>query len=111
MRRNIGIALLLFFLSISVAACAQKAASSSEAIETAKAMETVEAKTKYMVQQANAFVNSKKFDEAIKAAKYILANLDSESQEAKSIIERAKEELAKKAEGAVADVKKNLFGN
>jgi len=109
-KRKIGFLIVLFLLSVTVAACAQKAASSTEAIDVAKAMETVEAKSKYLVQQANAFISSEQFDEAIKTAKYVLANLDSESQDAKSIIERAKEELAKKAEGAVADMKDKLFG-
>ena len=93
---------------IGLMGCAQKAASSSEAIELAKAKETVEQKVNYLVGQANAFVNSKEFDEAIKTAQYILSNLDKDSTAAQGIIEKAKEEMKKAAQAAVDDVKSKL---
>ena len=48
--------------------CGQKAQSSAEAIDLAKAKATVEEQAKFLVQQANSFVNSDQFDEAIKTA-------------------------------------------
>jgi len=95
---------------LSVAGCAQqpKAANSQEAIEQAKALETAEAQAKYLISQANAFVNSKDFDQAIQTAKYVLANLDSESKEAQSIIEKATTQLKKMAEEKAAEMKKSL---
>ena len=48
------------------------------------------------------------FDEAIKTAKYILSNLDSESSAAEDIIERAAAGLEKLAEQKMAEVKGKL---
>lgn len=90
--------------------CAQKpkSASSSEAIQKASAMETVEAKTEYLIKEANAFVNSQKFDEAIATAKHVLSKLDAESQEAKNILEKAKAELEKIAKEKAGEMKGEL---
>ena len=43
--------------------CTKKAASSQEAIESAKALPTMEQKWKYLVNQAEAFYNSKEYKE------------------------------------------------
>ena len=88
--------------------CGQRAQSSGEAIELSKAKVTVEAQAKYLIQQANGFVNSDNFDEAIKTAKYVLSNLDANSTTAKGIIEKAQAELKKLAEQKMADVKGKL---
>ena len=53
-------------------------------------MKTVEEQVNYLVSQANAFINSQEFDQAIKTSQYILRNLDKSSEEAKGIIETAK---------------------
>ena len=76
-------------------------------------MKTVQEKVNYLVDQANAFVSSKEFEEAIKTAQYILSNFDQNSQKAKDIIEKAKAELSKKATAAVDDIKGKIsgFGN
>lgn len=104
-------AVLLTVGIFSVTGCSQqpKAADSKAAIEQAKVMETVEEKTKYLVSEANAFVNNKNFDEAVKTAKYVLSNLDAESQEAKSIIEKATAEIKKMAEQKAEELKKSLL--
>jgi len=80
-------------------------------IEEAKTMETAEQQAKYLISQANAFINSDEFDQAINTAQYIISNLDKNSQEAKSIIETAKAEMKKAAQQAVEDAKSKLgFG-
>lgn len=103
---------LVFFLVVSVAfiavGCTQKAATSQEAIENSRQLKTVDEQVKYLVKQANAFINSQEFDQAIKSAQYILGNLDKNSAEAKSIIETAKAELQKAAQSAVSDVQKKI---
>ena len=62
--------------------------------------------------EANAFINSDKFDEAINTARFILSNLDKDSTAAQSIIERAKKELEamakEKAEALKGDLKNKL---
>ena len=95
---------------MSVAGCSQqpKAADSQQAIEQSKSMGTVEAQTKYLIDQANAFVNSKDFDQAIQTAKHVLANLDTNSMEAKSVIEKATEEMKKMAQQKAEELKKSL---
>jgi len=96
-------------LLVNLTGCAQqKAQDSQAAIEQSKSLKTVEEQVKYLVSQANSFVSSKEFDQAISTGKYILANLDSNSQEAKSIIEKATAEMKKMAQGAVNDVKNKL---
>ena len=103
--------ILVLFLSLVLAGCAQqKAASSKEAIETAKAMETVEQKAAYLIQQAKAFYNSKDFQESVNTAKYILRYVDKDSQAAKDLLQKAKDALASAAKAAVEDAKKKLPG-
>lgn len=111
MKWKAAIVLALFVtMSLSLVSCAQKAANSAEAIQQAQSKQSVEEKVNYLVGQANAFVNSKEFDEAIKTAQYILSNLDKDSQAAQDIIEKAKAELGKMAQQAMDDVK-NKLGN
>jgi len=88
--------------------CGQKTQSSGEAIELSKAKATVEEQAKFLIAQANGFISSDNFDEAIKTAKYVLSNLDSNSIAAKDIIEKAKVELKKLAEQKMQDVKGKL---
>ena len=98
-------------LSLLLAGCAQeKAASSKEAIEVAKEMETTEQKVDSLLKQANAFYNSKEFQEAVNTAQYILRYLDKDSQQAKDLLQKAKEALASAAKGAVEDVKQKFEG-
>lgn len=91
------------------AGCAQKkAANSQEAIAQSKELKTVEEQARYLVSQANQFINSKEFDQAIATAQHVLSNLDANSTEAKSIIEKAKDEMKKMAAATVADMKSKL---
>ena len=108
--KRVATALVIVSLvgGLTIFGCAKKAANSQEAITTAKEMKTVEAQVNYLVGQANAFVNSKNFDEAINTAKYVLANLDSNSQAAKDIATKATEEMKKAAMGAMDDMKNKL---
>ena len=95
-------------LTIAAYGCGQRAQNSSEAIELSKAKATVEAQAQFLVGQANSFVNSENFDEAIKTAKYILSKLDAQSPEAQSIIEKAKTEIKKLADAKLAEAKDKL---
>ena len=98
-------------LTLSLLGCGQKkTTSSSEAIQTAKGMETVEQKVDYLIGQAKSFYNSKEFQQAVDIAQYILTYLDNDSQAAKDLLERAKNELTAAAKGAMEDVKKG-FGD
>ena len=102
-------------LSLILTGCAQdKATSSKEAMQTAKSMETVDQKADYLIKQAKAFYNSKEFQQAVDITQYILRYVDKDSQEAKNLLEKAKEALVAKAKeaagGAVEDVKKKLPG-
>lgn len=96
-----------------IVGCAEKpkAADSKEAIQQAKQLQTVEEQVKHLVQEANGFINSKQFDEAVNTAKYILSNLDKESLEAKTILEKAQAELKKMAEAKAEELKRSLTGS
>ncbi len=102
--------IVLALVMVCVTGCAQKpeSASSSEAIQQAKTMESIEAQKDYLIKEANAFVNSEQFDEAIKVAKYVLSELDKSSQEAKGILEKAQAELKAVAEKKAAELKEEM---
>nr|MBP7088304.1 hypothetical protein [Candidatus Omnitrophota bacterium] len=86
----------------------KKAGSSDDAITLAKAMETAEEKADYLITQAKAFYNSKEFQQSIDIAQYILQYVDKNSQDAKNLLEKAKEALKQKAQEAVTDVKSKI---
>ena len=103
---------LILLCALFIVGCAQqpKSENASEAISHAKTLETVEAQADYLISEANAFVNSEQFDEAIKTAKHVLANLDGDKykQEAQAIIEEAKAELEAMAKAKAEEAKKAL---
>jgi alkyl sulfatase BDS1-like metallo-beta-lactamase superfamily hydrolase len=95
--------------SFIVSGCgAQKAESSRAAIDTAKAMQTVGEKTNYLVSQAKAFYNSKDFQSAVDIAQHILVYLDKDSQAAKDLLAKAKNQLQAQAKGMLDQAKKDL---
>ncbi|MCM8773491.1 MAG: hypothetical protein NC820_01990 [Candidatus Omnitrophica bacterium] len=98
-----------FLILISIG-CTRKAASSQEAIKNAETLNTVQEKINYLIKQAEAFYNSKEFQQAIQIAQYILNNLDKDSHSAKDLIEKAKVQLKATAEKAVEDVKNKILG-
>jgi hypothetical protein len=98
------VVILTSFMSVG---CQQKASNAQSAIDQSKTKGTVEAQVDYLVGQANSFINSKNFDEAIATAQYILSNLDKSSNKAQGIIEQAKAELQKLAQQEVEDLKKD----
>jgi len=107
---------VLLIAALLVVGCTQKpkSANSGEAIQHANTLQSVEAKVNYLVSEASAFLNSEQFDEAVKMAKYILSKLDSNSQEAKSILEQAKAKLEAMAREKAEELKgdlKNKLGN
>ena len=96
-------------VALTLAGCGEKkVASSNEAIQTAKSMETAQEKVDYLIGQAKAFYNSKEFQGAVDIAQYILRYVDKDSQAAKDLLEKAKNQLTAAAKGAVEDVKKGL---
>ena len=92
-------------LGLILAGCGQKkAASSEEAIANATAMETTQDKVDYLIDQAGAFYDSKQYEDAVESAKYILRNLEKDSEEAKEMLAKAQRELG----SVVQDAMKNL---
>lgn len=63
----IGI-ILIAFVACGLTSCAKKAANSQQAIEQSKSMNTADEQVKYLTAQANAFLNSKEYQEAINTA-------------------------------------------
>jgi len=111
--RKIPVLLLVLSLvfGVSMISCGPKRANSSkDAITIAKAIENVKEKSDYLVSQANAFYNSKEFQQAIDISQYVLRYVDKNSQETKNILEKAKEALAKQLQEIAADAKKKISG-
>ena len=88
----------------------QKADTSQEAISIAKAMETTKGKTDYLISQANAFIKADDFRGAIDIANFILRYLDSNSGEAKFLLDRAKSDLVAQYKKTGDAVKKSFAG-
>ena len=112
MRKGIiAMVVLCLLVGITLVGCgAKKAGSSKEAINATQTMETAKQKTDYLIGQAKAFYNSKEFQNAVDVAQYVLRYLDSDSQQAKDLLQKAKEALASAAKGAVEDVKQKFEG-
>ncbi len=110
MKRMMSIAAVALMLPAFVlsAGCAQKAASSSDAVQHAKTLKTPEEQANYLLGQAKAFLNSKEYAEAQKTAQYVIAHFSDKASEAQAILARAGEQLAKDMQGAAGDAKKKL---
>jgi hypothetical protein len=108
MRSPLVVLSVLAMVSLVAAGCAKRAASSSEAIEHAKTLTVPQEQVNYLVGQAQAFLSSKNYQEAIKTAQYVLSNVDANAQAAKDVLEKATQQLKRDAEQAAGDVKKKL---
>ncbi|MDD5070586.1 MAG: hypothetical protein PHV17_07625 [Candidatus Omnitrophica bacterium] len=91
------------------------AESSKEAIAAAGSLANVQEKKDYLINQAKTLYDSKKFQDVVDIAQYILQSLDTESSEAKSLLEKARQALVEKTQaalnGAVGDIKAKLPGS
>ena len=91
-----------------LAGCGKQAASSSEAIQHAKTLKTPEQQADYLVGQAQRFVNSEDYQEAVKTAKYVLSSIDASSQPAKDLLKQAKLKLAADTQAVIDATKKQV---
>lgn len=100
---------LVCIVSFSMVGCGpQKASSVQDAVRNAKEMQTVDEKINYLISQAKAFYNSKDFQGTVDIAQYILSFLDSDSQGAKDLLEKAKQAIASAAKAAADSVKSKM---
>ena len=91
-----------------LAGCTKQAASSSEAIQYAKTLKKPEQQADYLVSQAQTFVNSQDYQEAIKTAQYVLSSVDAHSHAATDLLEQAKTKLAADAQAVIDGTKKQV---
>lgn len=111
MKRSLHVILACFLVVSAASGCGtQKAESSSAAIQESKAMQTTQEKADYLIAQAKAFYNSKQFQDAVNTAQHVLRYLDSESQAAKDLLEKAKDQITAKAQGMLDEAKKGFSG-
>jgi hypothetical protein len=106
----LGVVACLTFGVVLNAGCTKKSGSTTEAIQISESLKTVQEKADYLIKQAEGFYNSKEFQKAVDTAQYVLNNLDSNSQPAKDLIEKAKAQLQAAAQKAVGDVSNKLLG-
>jgi len=85
-------------------------ATSGGVIEISKSMPSPQQKIDYLLTQAKSFYESKKFQDAVSTAQYVLSSLDKNSVEAKNLLEKAKQQLQAAVQSRVTDVKKGLEG-
>jgi hypothetical protein len=105
-----GVVLCLCLGVFIGAASVQKPVTAIEAIQNAQTLGSVPSKVDYLMKQANALYDSKKFQDAIDVAQYVLTKLDKNSTQAQSLIEKAKSELQAAAQGAINNVSSKFFG-
>lgn len=112
MKKLISAALLLNLIGIFmlVGCGSNKAASSNDAIEFAKTIQSLQEKTNYLLNQAKAFYNAKDFKQAITLAQYVLSYVDQNSAQAKDLLEKAKSGLASFAQKKADTLKSNILG-
>ncbi len=84
------------------------AKTSKEAIALADKLKTVGEKKDYLIAQAQAFYKSEEFEQVVEVTQYVLGSLDKDSNVAKNLIEKAKNELRVQATSKVEDVKNAL---
>ena len=106
----VGLIICLSCATFWNADCAQESVSVSEAIKNAQTLKTVKEKVDYLIKQAEVLYNSKNFQQAIDLAQYVLSKLDTNSLQAKDLIERAKAQLQAVAQKTMGDVGNKLFG-
>ena len=104
----VGVVVLVVGMGLAVGCAKPKASSSTEAIQQARTLKTPEEQANYLLSQAQAFLNSKKYQEATKTAQHVASNFQTHAEEAKTIIARAAEQLGDQAEAAVGDAAKKL---
>ncbi|MFA5038676.1 MAG: hypothetical protein WC732_03240 [Candidatus Omnitrophota bacterium] len=107
---NKTLVILMVIAVVSMAGCAKKASSSSEAIAQAQTMQSVNQKVDYLAGQANMFLDSREYSEALKTANYILSNVDSNSQQAKDIVQKAQERLSGQVKDMAGNFEKSMSG-
>ena len=111
--KKIILLVLLIGLSLNfmITGCGtQTESASAAAIEASKKLATVQEQTTYLIGQAQTLYNSKEFQQVIDIAQYILRFLDKDSQEAMSLLEKAKDALLSQAGSSMEDIKKSLSG-
>jgi len=108
MRKGYGVVLAAAAIAslVIAAGCGkQAAASSSEAIQQARTLKTPGQQADYLVSQAQGFVKSEDYQEAIKTAQYVLSSVEPKSQAANDVLEQAKDHLAADVRAVVLDTK------
>ena len=99
-----------FFLILMAFGCSPRAKNSGEAIKISKSKATAEAQAKYLIRQAKGFIKNDQFEDAIKAATYVISNLDPNSTVAQDVIEKAQREMHKIPNMKIQEVKSSLGG-
>ncbi len=108
-RLNHAAAFIIMILTGTiVSGCAQKAETPSAAIETSKTYKTIPEQADYINNQANDFLKSQEYNQALELAQYVLVNLDKNSSQAHAIVEKAKTELQKAAGQMVNEAKDTM---
>ena len=112
MKKALTIAVLICIAAMfSVTGCGPaKAGSSQDAIQQSQALQTVKAKTDYLIAQAKAFYGTKQYQDVVNLTQYVIQNVDATSQEAKTLLEKAKAEVSAEMKKAAEQVKAQFAG-
>ncbi|MDP8252874.1 MAG: hypothetical protein P9X27_00525 [Candidatus Kaelpia aquatica] len=113
MKNSISAALLVCLtFSILIAGCSKQcsAASGLEAIDTAKTLGTTQEKISYLATAAKALYESEKFQDVVNISQYILTYLDSDSQIARDLLDKAQAKLAEMVQEGVSGLSNKLTG-
>lgn len=114
MKRLICLAVIgVLASSLLIAGCSKEGtvASSVEAINIAKTLASTQEKVSYLTTEAQALYRSEKFQDVVNIAQYILTYLDSNSQTAKDLLDKAKTKLIEVAQKGATDLIKNKLNS
>ncbi len=86
----------------------KKEESPGAAIQKSQTFATDKQRADYLIGQAKAFYNSKQYNDAMSIAQYVISYVDSNSTAAKSIIEKARDQITAQAKQAAENMKKQF---
>lgn len=92
----------MFFVAVVfvISGCGQqpRAQNSDEAIQQAEQMQDAGQKIDYLTAEAEAFLESEEYQDALATAQYVLFRLDQDSQRARDVVESAKARMKEATE-------------
>ncbi len=105
-----GLMMVCVMAGVILVGCAQKtvADNATQVIEQSKAQGPVEAQANFLMEQANALVSSKNYQEAMNVAHYVIANFKDKAPEAQKLLQDIQVNVQQMFQEKMGTVKKDV---